>query len=91
MSSLIAMHDLVGRERELATLRKGLEGALLGQSHVVILSGEPGIGKTRTVQAFVETAVARGVFALWGRCHQEPGAPPYWPWVQILQVRRMPR
>lgn len=28
----------------------------------------------------------RGVQALWGRCFEEPGAPPYWPWLQALRT-----
>ena len=51
----------------------------------MVLVGEPGIGKTRTAQVFSQAAVERGAAVLWGRCHQEPGAPPYWPWLQILR------
>jgi len=28
----------------------------------------------------------QGALVLWGRCHEEAGAPPYWPWVQILRA-----
>jgi len=27
----------------------------------------------------------RGAQVLWGRCYEEEGAPPYWPWVQIIR------
>jgi DNA-binding CsgD family transcriptional regulator len=77
--------DLIGREQELAALRASLDSALAGHVQSVILAGEPGIGKTRLVQAFSEEAAASGVAALWGRCHEPPGAPPYWPWLQILR------
>ena len=50
-----------------------------------MIAGEPGIGKTRTAQEFSEHAVQRGAGVLWGRCHEEAGAPPYWPWVQIIR------
>ena len=40
----------VGREREMADLRVTLEEALSGQGRMVMLVGEPGIGKTRTAQ-----------------------------------------
>ena len=79
------MRSFVGRERELAALGTALDGALSGRGQAVVLAGEPGIGKTCTVQAFSATAVERGAAVLWGRCHQEPGAPPYWPWLQILR------
>ncbi len=40
----------VGREREMAGLRVAVEEALSGQGRLVMLVGEPGIGKTRTAQ-----------------------------------------
>jgi DNA-binding CsgD family transcriptional regulator len=50
-----------------------------------MIAGEPGIGKTRTAQEFSEYATQQGASVLWGRCHEEAGAPPYWPWVQIIR------
>ena len=85
MPSSTALQDFVGREHELAILHAALDHASSGQGQTVVLVGEPGIGKTRTAQVFSETAVERGAAVLWGRCHQEPGAPPYWPWLQILR------
>jgi DNA-binding CsgD family transcriptional regulator/tetratricopeptide (TPR) repeat protein len=52
----------------------------------VLISGEPGIGKTRCAEALAELAEDQGALVLWGRCHEEAGAPPYWPWVQILRA-----
>ena len=40
---------LVGREREMETLRRLLERALTGRGSVVLIEGEPGIGKTRLI------------------------------------------
>jgi tetratricopeptide (TPR) repeat protein len=51
-----------------------------------VLVGEPGIGKTRTCQEFAEYARQRGAQALWGRCYEEQGMPPYWPWVQAIRT-----
>ena len=45
---------LVGREIELAQLQKWLDNALSGERQVVFVSGEPGIGKTTLVDAFLE-------------------------------------
>ena len=42
-----------------------------------MLAGEPGIGKTRTAQELASRAAGREVAVLWGRCHEESGAPPY--------------
>ena len=43
---------LVGRERELAQLRADLEMGLAGEGRLLLLTGEPGIGKTRTAEAW---------------------------------------
>ena len=50
-----------------------------------MLAGEPGIGKTRTAHELAAHGEAEGARVLWGRCYQEEGAPPYWPWVQLFQ------
>ena len=52
---------------------------------MVTLVGEPGIGKTRTAQELATYAGLRGAQVLWGRCYEEQGAPPYWPWVQAIR------
>lgn len=87
---LAPVHDaagvFVGRERELATLRSTVDAALAGRGRIVALAGEPGIGKTRTAQVLAAYAQPLGIRVLWGRCHEEPGAPPYWPWQQVLRT-----
>jgi len=76
---------LIGRERELDRLRTTLKAAADGQRQVLLLSGEPGIGKTRCAEVFARVAEDQGALTLWGRCYEEPGSPPYWPWMQILR------
>lgn len=80
-------HDrsFIGRQRELDALQAALARSVAGQPGVVLLTGEPGIGKTRTAQELVEHAGLLNVLALWGRCPEEPGAPPYWPWLQLIR------
>ncbi len=51
-----------------------------------MLVGEPGIGKTRTTQELASYAENRGAKVFWGRCYEEEGAPPYWPWVQTMRT-----
>ena len=75
----------VGRRAELQTLQQALQRAVAGQPGIVLLAGEPGIGKTRTAQEMIAFAAQHEVLALWGRCPEEPGAPPYWPWVQLMR------
>ncbi|MCH8892936.1 MAG: AAA family ATPase, partial [Chloroflexi bacterium] len=55
-------------------------------SRIVMLVGALGIGKTRTAQELAALAEARGAQVLWGRCYEEQGAPPYWPWMQPLRA-----
>ena len=74
---------LVGRGRELAQLDTALDGALAGRGSLVLLTGEPGIGKTALAREFVEHASAKGAAWAWGSCWDGGGAPAYWPWVQV--------
>jgi DNA-binding CsgD family transcriptional regulator len=81
-----AHRTIVGRGRELETFREAFSRALLGRRQLVLVSGEPGIGKTRCAEALAELAEDQGALVLWGRCREEGGAPPYWPWIQILRA-----
>ena len=78
-------NPFVGRQREMAELRATLDDALAGHGRLVMLTGEPGIGKTRTARELVALAEARGARSLWGWCYEREGAPPYWPWVQPMR------
>ena len=75
----------VGREKEMDELRAGLEDALSGRGRLLMLVGEPGIGKTRTSEEFATYAALRNAQVLWGRCYEGEGAPAYWPWVQVIR------
>jgi DNA-binding SARP family transcriptional activator len=56
----------VGRDAELAALRTLLERAGRGEGGFVLLSGEPGAGKTRLLREFAHEAAARGMLVLYG-------------------------
>jgi DNA-binding SARP family transcriptional activator len=75
----------VGRERELGMLNDLLAEALAGRGRLVLLAGEPGVGKTRTATELARHASALGARVLWGRCYEREGAPPYWPWLQAIR------
>jgi tetratricopeptide (TPR) repeat protein len=79
-------HAFVGRERELAELRSGLDEVSAGHGRLFLLSGEPGIGKTRLAEEISNDASARGMRVVWGRCWEGGGAPAYWPLIQILRA-----
>ena len=53
---------------------------------MVVCRGEPGIGKTRLAEEIASQATAKGVPAVWGRGVESDGAPPYWPWRQLLRA-----
>ena len=75
----------VGRQQEMGELKACLEDALSGRGRMVTLVGEPGIGKSRTAQELATYAGLRSAQVLWGRCYEQQGAPPYWPWVQAIR------
>ncbi len=76
---------LVGRERELAELRAALDTALAGHGRLVLLGGEPGIGKTRLAAVLADEARARDVAVWWGRGWEDGSAPAFWPWNTALR------
>ena len=75
----------VGREKEMDELRAGLEDTLAARGRLLMLVGEPGIGKTRTAEELATYAHLRKAQVLWGRCYEGEGAPAYWPWVQLIR------
>ena len=76
----------VGRARELAELRAGVDEAFAGRGRLFLLSGEPGIGKSRLAEELAQIGRARGATVLLGRCWEAGGAPAYWPWIQALRA-----
>ncbi|MFI7587001.1 BTAD domain-containing putative transcriptional regulator [Spongisporangium articulatum] len=72
----------VGRDEPLAELDRAWTSARAGRGRVVVISGEPGIGKTALVEAFLARHPA--ATARWGRWPQTPGVPPYWAWQQVV-------
>ena len=84
--SSTAMNCFVGRRRELEALVAGLSQAASGHAKLFLVSGEPGIGKTRLADQLATQAAADGFLVLWGRSWEGDGAPAYWPWIQILRL-----
>ena len=76
----------VGREPELIELVGALEDALAGRGRLVLIAGEPGIGKSRLAEELTGQARVRGAHVLVGRCWEAGGAPAYWPWIQSLRA-----
>ena len=77
---------LVGRDRELGLLLGCLDEAQSGDASLVVCVGEPGIGKSRLAEELTRAGQARGFRTAWGRAAPSIGAPPYWPWLEVLHA-----
>lgn len=75
-----------GRERELRELRVAMDEAAAGYGRLMLVAGEPGIGKTRLAEELAAYATGVGARVLWGSCWEGDGAPAFWPWIQVLRV-----
>jgi DNA-binding SARP family transcriptional activator len=73
----------IGRESALQRLLGVLNVVAQGRGHMVLVAGEPGIGKTSLLQRFGKLA---SVPVVWGRCPEHIAAPPLWPWEQALRA-----
>jgi len=80
----IARGRFVGRERELGEAHTFWSKALAGEGQTLLISGEPGIGKTRLMRELATHVEVTGGRALVGTCYAEGGAP-YAPFAQILR------
>jgi DNA-binding CsgD family transcriptional regulator/RecA/RadA recombinase len=76
----------VGRDAELDEVVSALDHAIGGDGGLLLVAGEPGIGKTRLVEELAGLASAQGALVAWGRVDDIDGAPPYWPWIQLLET-----
>ena len=63
-----------------------LDRAEAGEAGFGVITGEPGIGKSRLCAELAARARARGATVLVGRCSQDDGAPPLWPWELALRT-----
>ncbi|WP_369252993.1 BTAD domain-containing putative transcriptional regulator [Geodermatophilus amargosae] len=76
----------VGREAQLRVVDEALAGTATGRGRIILVAGEPGIGKTRLAEEAARRARACGVAVGWGRSDQDAGAPPFWPWTQVFRT-----
>ena len=76
---------MVGRERELASLLSGLDDAASRRGRLFLISGEPGVGKTRLADEVAAAADAKRMAILVGHCSEHDEAVAYLPFVEILE------
>jgi len=76
----------VGRAACLAASEAKLEETLAGQGSTLWLSGEAGIGKSRTAEEVARRARVRGATILFAHAHETPASPPFWIWTQLIRA-----
>ena len=79
--------SFVGRQEEVTQLRRCLEAAIRGQGGLVLVAGEPGVGKTRLVSELAIDTADRGLQVLTGCAYETEGMPPYLPFIEALNQR----
>ena len=82
---------LLGRMQELRAIEGMMNAVEAGLGGLVAFRGEGGIGKTRLAEEVTTRAVARGWSTAWGSGWLDGGAPPMWPWQEILGQLELPR
>jgi len=81
----IAGGRLIGRDDELAQSTALWLRALSGQAGLLLISGEPGIGKTRLAQAIIAQARIGGSAVLNGGCYEFEATTPYLPFSEAIR------
>ncbi|WP_051572077.1 BTAD domain-containing putative transcriptional regulator [Cryptosporangium arvum] len=75
---------LVGRAAELSVLRQAVASVLASGTGLLVVEGDPGIGKTRLLEETAGEATRRGALVVWGHCLEGDGSPSMWPWVKAI-------
>jgi DNA-binding winged helix-turn-helix (wHTH) protein len=75
----------VGRDSVLDRLHRALADVRAGHGRACLLMGEPGIGKTRTVETFERDVSAPELRVAWGYCREGGDTPPLAPWIRVLR------
>jgi len=81
---------LVGREREWAQLQTSWRAAIAGRPHLVLVTGEAGIGKTRLAEELLALAERQGIATATARCYAAEGGLAFAPVATWLRARPLP-
>lgn len=77
---------MVGRDAERSLIEAALERARQGSGHLLGVTGEPGMGKSRLVAEAIRLAHTRGVWGVGGACQAHDTHTPYLPWHSIFRA-----
>jgi class 3 adenylate cyclase len=81
---VLSRTPFVGRDGELARIKSKLADARTGRGGLVMLVGEPGIGKSRMIEEFIEQARSDGAAVLFGACFEGEWVPPFAPFADAI-------
>src|SRR5262245_52563698 len=84
MSAMRANERLIAREAELSRVISIFHSVATGRGRVVLLDGEPGIGKTRLAREVLTCAQREGALAYVGRCFEQHEDAPFFPFMELL-------
>ena len=76
---------LVGRDKEAGVVQQVVDAVVAGRTSWLVLTGPPGIGKTRLAEEAAARMRAAGGRDVWGRCPEEDGVPAWWPLRQVVR------
>jgi class 3 adenylate cyclase/tetratricopeptide (TPR) repeat protein len=82
--ALLRRLPFVGRDAEYETMLKKLAEARNSRGSVILLAGEPGIGKTRLTEEFCQAA-SPDAAVIRGNCYEGDVAAPFGPWTEALR------
>src|SRR5215207_9468079 len=75
---------LIGRDGPLSDVQTVLGGARAARGGLVLVTGDPGIGKTRLAEE--AAAHAKGFRVVWSWCASDPTARSFRPWAQVVRA-----
>ncbi len=78
--------ELVAREAELKRVLAAADATATGNGRLVLISGEPGVGKTRLAQEVMLTVRNRRFLVAAGRCYEQQRSVPFCPFIDILST-----
>lgn len=76
--------ELVARDAELQRVLAAADATAAGSGRLVLLAGEPGVGKTRLAQEAMLTVRNRRFLVAAGRCYEQHQPVPYYPFLDVL-------